>query len=136
VGERDADAVSSKKQELSPEAYERWYARHRVKELERRRRIQAEANPIKALPLEERGELRETYSLEEAFWHPLACECGSCEGRYHIKQVRLLMKPIPPAVKSVVAHLPELPSQVLRLLQDVEERFLSTEDSQTTQHSE
>src|SRR6478735_12673188 len=128
--------MSGKKQELSPEAYERWYARHRVVERERRRRIQREKNPINAVPVEQRGVLRETYSLEEAFWHPLHCECGSCEGRYHIKQVRLMMKPIPPAVKSVVAHLPELPSQVLRLLQDVEERFLSTEDSQTTQHSE
>jgi hypothetical protein len=119
--------MPGKKQELDPEAYERWYARHRVVETERRRRIRDEQNPIKALPVEERGVLRETYSLEEAFWHPLHCECGSCDGRYHIKQVRLMMRPIPPAVKSVTAHLPELPNPVQRLLQDVEERFLSTE---------
>jgi len=128
--------MAGPKQLLTEEQYKRWYARHRVVEQSRRWRQRAEANPIKALPPSERGEMPLTYSVIEAFWHPLACECGSCEGVIGeaAKKVRMDMRPIPPAVKSVVSRLPELPDPALPLLQDALEEVRSRLDRQTTQH--
>lgn len=121
--------MSGPKDLLTPEQYERWLARHRVVEQQRVWRIELENNPIKAVPDEDRGELPQTFSIEEAFWHKLSCECGSCDSKLSrvIKQVRLDMRPIPPAVKSVVSLHPELPSQALPLLQDAVEAFLSSQ---------
>ena len=119
--------MTGKKQELTPEQYQRWLSRHRVSEKARIDRLKLEANPIKAIPEEERV-LPETYSLEEAFWHPVACGCGSCQGPVPkaIKQYRLSLRPIPPAVKSVTSDLPELPDQIRNHLQVVSEQVLST----------
>lgn len=114
---------------MSPEQYERWYARHRQVERQRQWAAKLQANPIEAIPEAERGDLPQTFSLQEAFYHKLSCDCGSCASKLseEIKKVRLAMRPTPPAVRSRVSPLPELPSQVLPLLQDVVERVLSTE---------
>jgi len=123
--------VSGPKDVLTPEQYKRWLERHRVVEKARKWGIINENNPIMALPDGERGELPETFSVEEMFWHPLACECGSCLGptAKAIKLIRMNMSPIPPAVKSVVSPLPELPRPVLHHLQVVVAEVLSKQDS-------
>lgn len=116
--------MAGPKDYLTPEQYERWYKQHRITEKQRQWRLALEANPIKALPLEERGPVLGTFSMQEAFWHPLACECGSCLGRMaqEMKNLRMSMRPIPPAVKALVSHLPELPHQALLHLQAAVER--------------
>lgn len=121
------------KELLTPEQYKRWYARHKVVERQRLWKIKNEANPIKALPESQRGPLPETYSLAEMFWHPVACECGSCSCPIakRIKDYRLSLKPVPPAVKALTSYLPELPSQVQSRLQAFEEEVRSTGDSRS-----
>ena len=123
---------------LTPEQYDRWYKRHRIVEQARQDRIKLEENPIKALPEEERGELPQTWSIAEAFWHKLGCECGSCSCKLsqQIKQVRMGMRPIPPAVKSVVSHLPSLPDRAQPLLRDAVSAFLSSQDEHSKQPGE
>lgn len=115
---------------LSPEKYEHWLKQHRVAENRRIWKIKNEENPIKALPLEERGELPQTFSVLEAFWHPTSCECGGCIGDFaqQVKQIRLDMRPIPPAVKSATSRLPALPSLAQRLLRVAVEEALSSQD--------
>ena len=120
--------MTGPKQKLSPEQYARWLHMHRIAERKRLDKIKRIDREIRVLPLEERCELEETYSLEEAYWHPLSCECGSCDGRYYIKEIRLAERPIPPAVKSGATRLPELPYLQLLRLQVAEEAARSTED--------
>ena len=126
--------MTGPKEVLGPEQYKRWLERHRVVEKARKWKIINEENPINALDESERGELPETYSLVEAFWHPVACECGSCLGipAYAVKQFRLSLRPIPPAVKSVVSPLPELPRPVLLRLPVVAEEALLRRDSEAS----
>ena len=125
--------MAGPKDYLTPEQYERWYARHKVVERQRQWKVALEKNPINELPEEERGELPETYSLAEAYWHPIGCECGSCEGpaAEAAKQLRLSERPVPPAIKSVVSRLPPLPDHVRLHLQAVEEAVQSREDPLT-----
>ncbi|QOC56144.1 hypothetical protein SEA_ZHENGYI_52 [Microbacterium phage Zhengyi] len=54
--------MSGPKDLLTPEQYKHWYARHKQVEKERQWRIRLEKNPIRALPIEERGELPDTSS--------------------------------------------------------------------------
>lgn len=94
--------------------YERW----RIVEQKRRWELMMLQNPIVLLEVEDRV-MPETTSLTEAFWHPLSCTCGSCEGPFakRAKEIRLSTKPVPPAVRSLVTRLPQLPHQAqLRLL--------------------
>lgn len=116
------------KERLSEEAYEKWYARHKVVEKYRQWVKKLEANPINALPLEERGTPSDTFSLEEMYWHWLGCTCGSCLTPYSkaVKQIRMEQSPIPPAIKSVVNPLPSLPDPFVRHLRDVLEEARSS----------
>ena len=119
---------------LSEEAYDRWLKRHRLIERERQWRIRLENNPVAALPLGSRGPLPETWSAEEAFFHALGCECGSCDGTtsQNLKALRLSIRPIPPAIRSTVTRLPSVPHHLRPLLRVVVEASQSTEDWQTT----
>lgn len=123
---------------LTPEQYERWLTQHRMTEKARVHRLKLEDNPIKALPEEERGELPQTFSISEAYWHPLLCECGSCNSTLSkvIKDTRLNTRPMPSAVRSVMNPLPELSGQALRHLLDVIEAFLSSQDEHSKQLEE
>jgi hypothetical protein len=113
------------------------YARWRAVEDQRVWRIANEKNPIVKLPVRERV-MPATYSLEEAFWHKLTCDCACCQGfvAKAIKQVRLDMRPVPPAVKGLESRLPRLPDPLLRHLQAVEAEALSTGDWRTSQRLE
>jgi hypothetical protein len=122
--------MTGPKERLSPEAYERWYARHKVTERKRQWEEMLAKNPINALDESDRGPLPETYSLVEAYWHPIDCNCGSCQGpaAKEAKELRMSERPIPAAVKSAGSRLPATPDLVLLRLQAVEERALSSED--------
>ena len=108
------------------------YARWRAVETQRVWRLANEANPIKAIPMHERV-MPQTYSLEEAYWHKIDCDCGSCQGQVAkaIKQERLRERPVPPAVKGLESRLPQLPDQTLRRLRAVEAEVRSMEGSLT-----
>jgi hypothetical protein len=110
------------KQKLSPEKYKIWLEQHRAAEKIRRARIKEEASPLVVVPVEQRPALQNAYGLDEMFWHPLLCECGSCKSIVApaIKAIRMEQRPIPPAVKARVSHLPQVPSQLLPLLQAAE----------------
>ena len=120
------------------EKYQLWLKRHVPVERQRKWRLINEANPIRALDEHERGPLPQTFSLAEMYWHPLACECGSCAGvvAQAVKQFRMSQRPIPPAVKSVVSRLPELPDQIVPHLRDVAEEALSKLGSQASSQTE
>ena len=120
------------------EKYQLWLKRHVPVERQRKWRIINEANPIKALDESQRGPLPQTFSLAEMYWHPLACECGSCLGlpARVVKQVRMDTRPIPPAVKSVVSRLPELPDPVALHLRDAVVEALSKRDLEASSTTE
>lgn len=96
------------------ERYERW----KLVEQQRRWALGLIQNPIIVLEEEDRV-MPETSSLVEAFWHPVGCSCGSCEGPFakQAKEIRLTQRPPIPSVTSLVSRLPPLPHQIeLRLL--------------------
>lgn len=109
-----------------PDDYARALARWRRQENQRLWKIKNDENPIILIDEGVRV-MPETFSFTEMFFHKLTCECGSCQGPIAkaVKQVRLDMRPVPPAVKSLVTHLPELPRQSLPLLRDAVERVRS-----------
>ena len=114
-------------------AYQRAMRRWRLKENERLWRIKNEKNPIIVIDDEEARVMPQTFSLAEMFYHPHACECGSCLSipAQAVKKVRMDMRPIPPAIKSLIRPLPEVPHQVLPLLLDAVEEALSRAGSRT-----
>ena len=107
------------------------YARWKLVEQQRRWKIENDANPIVLIPMSDRV-MPLTYSLEEAYWHPITCDCGSCQGRKAVKQVRMGERPVPPAVRSVGSPLPPLSDQTLHRLRAVESEALLTPDSLTS----
>ena len=112
--------------------YDVWYKRHRVVENQRVWRLEMEANPMNKVPDYEREMPPETYSLEQAFFHPINCECGSCIdtlGRL-IKIVHLDHYKKMPWVRSASSQIPQLPHQILLHLQAVEEEVRSRPDLQ------
>lgn len=123
---------TSMKERLGPEKYELWYRRHRLIENQRVWRKEMEANPLNLLPDYERAAPTDTYSLEQAFFHPIGCECGSCIdtlGRL-IKIAHLDYFKDQPWVRGVTSPLPELPDQILDHLRSVEKQVLSNQDRQ------
>ena len=124
--------------EVFGDKYPIWLERHVMVERQRQWKIRNAENPINALPVEERGDIPETSSIREAFWHSLACECGSCDGDLPkvVKAVRLSIRPIPPGIKSLETRLPPIPYLAQRLLRVALSATLSTEDEPTTPRSE
>ena len=114
--------------------YPQWYARHRLVENQRVWRIAMEKNPINPIPEYERT-LPPTYSLEEAFYHPIGCPCGSCDGPLGslCKYIHVTQAKDEPWVRGATSPLPQLPHQILRLLQDAEEVALSPPDHSSSQ---
>ena len=127
--------MTGPKQKLSPEKYAIWLEQHKSAEMARRQRIRDSAHPIVKLPLDARARLDNAYELEAMYWHPLACECGSCQSVVGptIKEVRMSERPIPPAVKALVSPLPPLSDQTLQRLRAVEAQALSTLADPSTQ---
>lgn len=117
--------------------YERWYARHRIVETARVQRQRAMKDPLIVLEDNDRGELPETYSLEEMYWHPAECQCGSCVSpmKSAIKMVHADTKPRPRTIRAL-NPVPPLPHQLLHRLQAVAEEVLSRADSQPSLQQE
>ena len=116
------------KEKLGPK-YDAWYERHRVVENLRVWKLQMEENPMHSIPLYERV-MPETYRLDEAFYHPNDCRCGSCDGDMgrmckilHATQFKKV-----PWVRGALSQLPEVPHQIQLLLQDVEAEVRSRPD--------
>ena len=117
--------------------YERWYARHRIVENDRVRRLKAMENPVIVVDDEQRGELPETFSLAEMYWHPAECTCGSCISpmKREIKLIHAATRPLPRSIRAS-NPVPELPDPLLRHLQDVAAKVLSQEDSSPSSQTE
>ena len=110
--------------------YDAWYKRHRVVENQRIWNKELEENPIRLVPEYEREMPEETYSLAQAFYHPIGCECGSCIdalGRL-IKVAHVNYFKSEPWVRAASSPIPELPDRILRHLQAVEEEVRSRPD--------
>ena len=122
---------TSMKEKLGPK-YDAWYARHRIVENQRVWRIEAERNPMNTVPDYERTMPTETYSLEQAFYHPLGCQCGSCQGTLGrlIKVAHVNYFKDEPWVRGASSQTPTMPHQILLHLQAVEEEVLSNQDLQ------
>ena len=104
-------------------------ARIRARELARIRYANrvSEERPIPALPDHERGDLENTYSLAEVYWHSPTCQCGSCAGRPSLKTYRIKNDPTAPSI-GLSSRLPPLPYLTLLRLQVAEEATQSKAD--------
>lgn len=118
------------KEKLGEERYKEWYKRHRMVEQQRIWRIQNEQVFVPFLPEFEREMPPETYSLAQAFYHRIGCFCGSCQSDLAgiIKGIHVEYFKDEPWVKGASSQTPELPDQILRLLQGVEEAIQSNPD--------
>ena len=117
--------------------YDRWYKRHRLVENQRVWRNTMKEVAVPFLPDYERV-LPETYSLEEAFYHPSWCKCGSCCGPLGaiMKKLHVDHYKEEPWARGASSPSPELPDRLRPLLQAAAAIVLSPEAAEQTQHSE
>ena len=115
-----------------PTKNDKRYPRWKQVEQQRRWDLMYMMNPIVVLEPEDRV-MPETTSLVEAFWHPVGCTCGPCEGPFakQAKEIRLTTKPVLPAVRSLVSRLPPLPHPIELRLLAVEAAARLKEDDET-----
>jgi len=112
--------------------YPQWYARHRIVENQRVWRLRMEENPMNTIP-EFKRKLPKTWDLAAAFYHFPSCYCGSCVGEIGVlsKALHEHYFPDEPWIRGASSQLPELPHQILQLLQDVEAKVLSPQGLQS-----
>lgn len=129
MSEEEVHKPTSMKGKLG-DKYPQWYARHRLVENQRVWRLVMEDNPMKTVPDFERELPTDTYDLDQAFYHYPSCKCGSCVGEIGVlaKAMHKEYFPDEPWFRGALTTLPELPHQILLLLQDVEAKVLSPPD--------